>query len=89
MVIESSARSAASCLIFFSSAVRSWLPGWYCRTGSFAGTGTLVTASMTGPSLLLFGCREATRLCGSGWGGRNGPYCGGLPARSMTLKARS
>src|SRR5271166_6260432 len=65
MVMASSARSAAICLIFFSSAVRSWLPGWYCRTGSLAGTGTLLTASMTAPSLLLFGCWEATRLCGS------------------------
>src|SRR5271166_439758 len=64
MVMASSARSAAICLIFFSSAVRSWLPGWYCRTGSLAGTGTLLTASMTAPSLLLFGCWEATRLCG-------------------------
>ncbi len=39
--------SPASSLIFRSTAARSGLPGAYCLTGSFAGTGTLVTASMT------------------------------------------
>ena len=47
MVMVSSARSPVSSLILPSSAARSGLPGAYCLIGSFAGDGTLVTASMT------------------------------------------
>src|ERR1035438_9035693 len=47
MVMVSSARCPASSLILLSSAARSWLPGWYCLTGSFTGTGVLETASIT------------------------------------------
>ena len=47
MVMVSSVRWPASSLILLSSTARSWLPGWYCLTGSLAGTGVLVTASMT------------------------------------------
>src|SRR5215472_16088667 len=46
MVMVRSVCPLASSLILLSSAARSWLPGGYCRTGSLAGTGTLVTASM-------------------------------------------
>src|SRR5579864_3169764 len=47
MVMVSSARWPASSLILLSSAARSWLPGWYCLTGSLTGTGVLETASMS------------------------------------------
>src|SRR5271156_4327424 len=46
MVMVSSARWPASSLILLSSTARSWLPGWYCLTGSLTGTGVLDTASM-------------------------------------------
>ena len=47
MVMVSSARWPASSLILLSSTARSWLPGWYCLTGSLTGTGVLETASIT------------------------------------------
>jgi hypothetical protein len=47
IVMVSSARWPESSLILLSSTARSWLPGWYCLTGSLTGTGVLVTASIT------------------------------------------
>jgi len=47
MVMVSSVRWPASSLILPSSTARSWLPGWYCLTGSLTGPGVLVTASIT------------------------------------------
>src|SRR5215472_2571374 len=53
IVMVSSARSPASSLILFSTAARSVLPGTYWRTGSLAGCGTWVTASIGWPPALL------------------------------------
>src|SRR5215470_11978994 len=53
IVMVRSAPSPASSLILFSTAARSGLPGTYWRTGSLAGCGTWVTASMGGPPALL------------------------------------
>src|SRR6516225_8142717 len=47
IVIVSSACWPARSFSFDSRAARSALPGWYWRTGSLCGGGTLVTASMT------------------------------------------
>src|SRR5580704_6811140 len=62
MVMVSSVRWPASSLILLSSTARSWLPGWYCLTGSLTGTGVLVTASM----LLIVGASrgEISELLG-------------------------
>src|SRR3984885_14101630 len=80
MVMGSSARWPASSLILLSSTVRSWLPGWYCLTGSLAGTGVRVAASMLHIVWALF--------CGlPGSFGQVGQFLGGVPAEFVALGA--
>src|SRR5580693_6568187 len=77
MVMVSSARWPASSLILLSSTARSWLPGWYCLTGSLTGTGVLETASML---LMVW-----APLCGLIR--QVGQLLGGVPAEFVALGA--
>src|SRR5580693_4140580 len=91
MVMVSSARWPASSLILLSSTARSWLPGWYCLTGSLTGTGVLETASMLlmvwalltrSYSVLLGLTRSYSVLLG-----QVGQFLGGVPAEFVALGA--
>src|ERR1700720_2139199 len=77
MVMVSSARWPASSLILLSSTARSWLPGWYCLTGSLTGRGVLERASM-----LLIVWALLVPLAG-----QVGPLLGGVPAEFVALGA--
>src|SRR5579875_3014792 len=73
MVMVSSARWPASSLILPSSAARSWLPGWYCLTGSLTGTGVLETASIAiAPPRLGYPYRRTIAAALVASGGRAG-----------------
>src|SRR5947208_1402231 len=93
MVMVSSARWPASSFILLSSAARSWLPGWYCLTGSFTGTGVLETASFTiapgGSGSVSCGYpyryTPARRLVRAGLFGQVGQFLRGVPAEFVAL----
>src|SRR5580693_10396390 len=81
MVMVSSARWPASSLILLSSTARSWLPGWYCLTGSLTGTGVLETASMLLMVWALLTRSYSVLL------GQVGQFLGGVPAEFVALGA--
>src|SRR5690242_1599035 len=93
MVMVSSACWPASSLSLLSSAARSWLPGWYCLTGSFTGTGVLETASFTiAPGVrvvCLTDTRIVARLLGflvrAGLFGQVGQFLRGVPAEFVAF----
>src|SRR5580700_9962841 len=97
IVMVSSACVPASSLILLSSAARSWLPGWYWRTGSLAGTGTVVTPSITAPDnptslavqpMVARPDPAATHLPWPAWSIEQiGQFLNGVPEQFIPLRA--